>query len=86
MKSARWAKETKKDTYGVYLVRRALKKWNARKQLTVRCRAALEKFNERRNLIYKKAVYASLMHKFTSEKDFCIKVSNVGAKFDNRML
>ena len=49
-------------------------------------RAAFEKMQQRRALIYKRAIYNTLMLKHHREKQLTLRLSNMARKFDNKNL
>lgn len=65
---------------------RLIKKWRARTEMTIACRGAYQKFQEKRNLLYTKAVFRELMCKHHRDKALVVKLSNTAAKFDNKQL
>ena len=67
-------------------MKRLIKKWRARKDITVAARAAYEKFHIKRELLYKRAVYRELMQKHHRDKALVLKLSNSANKFDCKNL
>jgi hypothetical protein len=53
--------------------------------MTIKCRAANKKFDEKVRMIKLKAVFNSFKKRFEVENDLCIKMGNIASKFDNRM-
>ena len=89
---ARWLKHKRVSTQhlleaqGAYAIKRQIKKWRARTEATVAARAAFEKMQQRRALIYKRAIYNTLMLKHHREKQLTLRLSNMARKFDNKNL
>ena len=54
--------------------------------MTIAARAAYEKFQLKRELIYKRGVYRELMLKHHRDKALILRLSNAAKKFDNRHL
>lgn len=54
--------------------------------MTVACRGAYTKFQEKRELLYKKSVFRELMCKHHRDKALVIKLSNMANSFDNKGL
>ena len=69
-----------------YAVKRSIKKWRARAETTIAARAAYEKFQQKRDLIYKRGAFRELMLKHHRDKALVVRLSNSARKFDNRML
>ena len=69
-----------------YAVKRSIKKWRARAETTIAARAAFEKFQQKRDLIYKRGAFRELMLKHHRDKALVLRLSNTAGKFDNRML
>lgn len=67
-------------------MKRLIKKWRARKDTTIAARAAYAKFQLKRELLYKRAVYRELMLKHHRDKALVLKLSNSANKFDNKNL
>ena len=65
---------------------RLIKKWRARKDATIAARGAYEKFQQKRDLIYKRGVYRELMLKHHRDKALILRLSNAARKYDNRNL
>ena len=68
-----------------YAAKRLIMKWRSRTDATIKARGAINKFEEKRQLIYKRAVYREFMLKHHREKALVLRLSNTAAKFDNRM-
>ena len=86
----RWLKHKRVSTANLleaqssYAAKRLIKKWRVRTETTLACRGAYNKFQEKRNLLYTKAVFRELMCKHHRDKALAIKLSNTAAKFDNK--
>lgn len=65
---------------------RSIKKWRARAETTKSARGAYVKFQLKRELIYKRAIYREFMLKHHRDKALCLRLSNASAKFDNKGL
>lgn len=59
-------------------------KWRSRTEATIKARGALAKFEFKKELIYKRAIYREFMLKHHREKALILRLSNVARKFDNR--
>ena len=68
-----------------YAVKRMIIRWKARSETTRKARQAYDKFTLKRNLIYKRAVFNSLLCKYSNEKALIVKCGNIATHFDNRM-
>lgn len=88
----RWLKHKRVSTQNLleaqssYAVKRLIKKWRARTELTIQCRGAYATFQQKRELLYKKACYRELMCKHQRDKALVLKLSNMARGFDNRNL
>ena len=88
----RWLKHKRVSTANLleaqssYAAKRLIKKWRVRTETTLACRGAYNKFQEKRNLLYTKAVFRELMCKHHRDKALAIKLSNTAAKFDNKQI
>ena len=60
-------------------------KWKSRTEATIKARGAIDKFLYRKELMYKRAIYRAFMLKHHREKALILRLSNMAAKFDNRM-
>ena len=69
-----------------YAAKRLIKKWRYRTETTIEARGAYNKFQYKRDLLYKKACFRELMSKTQRDKAFCAKLSNTAAKYDNKNL
>ena len=69
-----------------YAVKRLIKKWRARSEMTQACRSAFHKFHEKRELIYKRSCYRQLMLKQHRDKNLVHKLSNMSASMDTKHL
>lgn len=65
---------------------RLIKRWRARKDTTIAARGAFIKFHEKRELLYKRAVFRELMLKHQRDKALVLRLSNAAKKFDNKHL
>lgn len=74
------------EAMGSYAIKRSIKKWRARADCTKAARAAFEKFQQKRDLIYTRGVFRELMLKHHRDKALVLRLSNTARKFDNRML
>ena len=88
---AKWLKHKRVSTTALdqsmssYACKRMLMRWKQRTEATIKARSAREKFLLKRALIYKRAVFRSLMLKYQREKSFIVRLSNMSFKFDTRM-
>ena len=85
MKHKRVSNAALEEAMRSYAAKRMVKKWQLRTQITLKARAAVEKFHMRKELIYKRAVYREFMLKHHREKAIVLRLSNTAAKYDNRM-
>ena len=86
MKHKRVSTQYLQETMGSYNVKRSLKKWRQRTEVTLAARGAWEKFHYKNDLAIKRAVWIRLLNKFQREKALVMKCHTVSNKFDNRNL
>ena len=88
----RWLKHKRTATADLleakssYACKRLIKKWRARADMTVSCRGAYAKFQEKRILLYKRSCYRELMLKHHRDKALILKLSNMAGSFDQKGL
>lgn len=88
----RWLKHKRTSTSDLlqaqssYAVKRCIKKWRARAAVTIAARAAYDKFQMKRDLMYKRSVFRELMLKHHRDKALVLRLSNAAKKFDSRNL
>jgi len=88
----RWLKHKRVSTVNLleaqssYAVKRLIKKWRARTDMTIAARGAYSKFQEKRDLIYKRAIYNHFKLKHDRDKTLVLKLSNMAQSYDNKGL
>ena len=86
LKHKRVATATLLEAQSSYAVKRLIKRWRARTETTVAARGAYIKFQQKRDLLYKRACYRELMLKHHRDKALVLRLSNAARKYDNRNL
>ena len=69
---------------GAYAAKRALKKWRARAEFTVKCRGMYYKFHGKNDHAIKRDVFYALLSKFKREKLLVMKLHTMTAKYNNK--
>ena len=85
MKHKRVSEQALQEAMDSYAAKRLVMKWRSRTQATIKARGAIDKFLYRKELLYKRAIYRAFMLKHHREKALILRLSNMAAKFDNRM-
>jgi len=85
LKHKRVSTQSLEDSMSSYAAKRLILRWKQRTEATIKARGAYEKFQLKRDLIYKRAVYRSFMTKYHREKALILRLSNMTGKFDSRM-
>ena len=85
MKHKRVSEQALQEAMDSYAAKRLIMKWRSRTEATIKARGVIEKYEYRKQLIYKKAIYQAFMLKHHREKALILSLSNMAFKFDNRM-
>ena len=86
LKHKRVSAQYLQETMGSYNVKRAMKKWRQRTEVTLAARGAWEKFHHKNNIAIKKAVWIRLLNKYQREKHLVLKLHQIARKYDNKGL
>lgn len=74
------------EAMGSYGAKRCIKKWRARTEVTIKARAAYEKFHLKNDRTLMRNVFYQLMSKYQREKALVVKLHTVARKYDNKNL